>query len=82
MSSSDEKLIGSNSSFASSSGFSNWGNAQIRIQDHERSKEHIKATLDLSSRLKVVGRIDKELTLQVEEERHYWRRCLSVSLVY
>ena len=73
MSSNDDKLSSSNSVCSSDSGFSDWAHAQIRIQDHEKSKEHIKAIMDLSSRLKVVGRIDQELIVQVEVEMHYWR---------
>lgn len=64
------------SSQLSSNGFCDWKHSQERIQSHEQSTDHLKATIAFNRRLKAIGRIDTELTQQVERLEHYWRSVL------
>ena len=66
----------SESSQLSSNGFCDWKHSQERLHSHEQSTEHLKATITYNMRLKAIGRIDKELTQQVEHLEHYWRSVL------
>lgn len=50
----------------SSNGFSDWKHSQERLHSHEQSTEHLTATIAFNKRLKSIGRIDMELTQQVE----------------
>ena len=60
----------------SSNRFCDWKHSQERLHSHEQSTEHLKATIAFNRRLKAIGRIDTELTQQVERLEHYWRSVL------
>lgn len=66
----------SESSQLSTNGFCNWKRSQERLNSHEQSSEHITATIALNKRLKVLGRIDVELTQQTERLERYWKAVL------
>lgn len=63
-------------------GFNDWKHGLKSISDHENSSEHRKNLYTYIRRTKVVGRIDTELQLQLNEERNYWievfRRIVAV----
>lgn len=60
----------------SSNEFSDWKHSQERLHSHEQSTEHLTATIAFNKRLKSIGRIDMELTQQVERQAQYWRLVL------
>ena len=66
----------SESSQLSFHGFYDWKHAHFRLNKHERSMGHMKATLASSRRLKAIGRIDEELTQQAEHQEQYWQSVL------
>ncbi|EFN63408.1 Zinc finger MYM-type protein 1, partial [Camponotus floridanus] len=70
----------SDSSFTT--GFNDWKHGLKSISDHENSSEHRKNLYTYIRRTKVVGRIDTELQLQLNEKRNYWievfRRIVAV----
>jgi hypothetical protein len=72
-------LFGSdNSSFGKEKeGFNDWKNAAQRVSEHENSREHTESVLKLKGRASIKGRIDHELTVQLEAEVSYWRNVLS-----
>ncbi|XP_039315251.1 zinc finger MYM-type protein 1-like [Solenopsis invicta] len=63
-------------------GFNDWKHGLKSISDHENSSEHKTNLYTYIRRTKVVGRIDTELQLQLNEERNYWievfRRIVAV----
>ena len=73
----------SDSSFTT--GFNDWKHGLKSISDHENSSEHRKNLYTYIRRTKVVGRIDTELQLQLNEERNYWievfRRIVAVKFL-
>ncbi len=69
-------LFGSDVSFFGKEGFNDWKNAKKRVLEHENSSVHKECVLNLKQRAKIRGRIDHELTLQLEAETSYWRNVL------
>lgn len=69
-------LKSESSSKLSSEGFCDWKHSQDRIQSHEQSTEHLNATIAFSRRLKAIGRIDTEMTQEVERLEDYWKLVL------
>lgn len=66
------------SSFAKEKeGFNDWKNATKRVSEHENSKEHKESVLKLKERANIKGRVDHELTDQLEEEVSYWKNVLN-----
>ncbi|XP_068203599.1 zinc finger MYM-type protein 1-like [Palaemon carinicauda] len=66
----------SESSLLSSTGFCDWKHSHERLRNHEQSAGHIEATVAFNMRLKAIGRVDIELTQQVEHLEQYWRSVL------
>ncbi|XP_068216216.1 uncharacterized protein [Palaemon carinicauda] len=64
------------SSLLSSTGFCDWKHSHERLRNYEQSAGHIKATVAFNRRLKAIGRVDIELTQQVEHLEQYWRLVL------
>ena len=52
-------------------GYNDWKNAVQRMKEHEDSDEHRSAVVTLLARKNAVGRVDKSLVLQTEEEIKY-----------
>ena len=50
----------SESSLLSTTGFCDWKHSQERLQSHEQSTKHLKATIALNRRLKAVEQIDTD----------------------
>ncbi|XP_068243599.1 uncharacterized protein [Palaemon carinicauda] len=71
-------------SLLSSTGFCDWKHSHERLRNHEQSARHIKATVAFNRRLKVIGRVDIELTQQIEHLEQYWRLVLKqvVSVIH
>lgn len=66
----------SESSLLSCTGFCDWKHSHERLRNHEQSAGHLKATVAFNRRLKAIGRVDIELTQQVEHLEQYWRSVL------
>lgn len=64
------------SHFGSSEGFNDWKNATSRLASHEISAAHKLHVVNLKQRGNHLGRIDQELTTQIDEETTYWRNVL------
>ena len=56
-------------------GFCDWKHPN-RLCEHETSKEHVQAVVELASIAKNTGRIDSELEKQAKQAETYWRKVL------
>ncbi|KAG8451639.1 hypothetical protein GDO86_003726 [Hymenochirus boettgeri] len=70
------KLYGPSSYALTSSGFSDWKNANARIMEHENSIEHRASVFKFMQRAKSSCRIDHALVTQAANEQKYWREVL------
>jgi len=66
----------SENSFSNSHGFNDWKNAKQRIEEHENTRSHKQCVLNLKERANFFGKIDHELTVQLNEEILYWKNVL------
>lgn len=57
-------------------GYSDWKNANVRVQEHENSTDHRHSIKILIARKLVEGRIDTTVEKQYLEEKKYWRKVL------
>lgn len=57
-------------------GYDDWKNAASRVAIHENSASHKLAILNMKKRGQLLGRIDKHLTAQLDEEISYWKKVL------
>ncbi|EFA11766.1 hypothetical protein TcasGA2_TC005197 [Tribolium castaneum] len=57
-------------------GFNDWKNAHIRINEHEKSQEHCQYTKMFIDRSNVLGKIDTGLHKQFLSEKEYWVQIL------
>jgi len=64
-----------NSAQLTKEGFCDWKHPN-RLCEHETSKEHVQAVVELASIAKNTGRIDCELEKQAKQAETYWRKVL------
>jgi hypothetical protein len=57
-------------------GYCDWGHASVRLCEHKQSKSHLESVVALAGREKAIGRIDRELQKQVEQQTSYWIQVL------
>lgn len=69
-------LFGGSTPFAKH-GFSSWKKGNEKITMHENSKNHKSCVLSKKERGRILNRMDKQLTQQVETEISYWRNVLT-----
>ncbi|KAL4090706.1 hypothetical protein QTP88_025493 [Uroleucon formosanum] len=62
-------------SFCNSDGFNDWKNATVCVGQHENTQDHKKCILSLKDRASVLGKIDYDLTAQLDKEI-YWREVI------
>lgn len=65
-----------NNNSLASTGFNDWKNAVMRINQHENSNTHKQSILIMSSRRNTCCRIDKQIVSQLNNEISYWRNVL------
>ena len=70
------KLIGAAPNQLTHDGYCDWKHASQRLIEHEQSKDHLDAIIALLQRSQELGRIDKELALQAQDQISYWRTLL------
>jgi hypothetical protein len=63
-------------SFCNSDGFNDWKNASVCVGQHENTQDHKKCILSLKDRASVIGKIDHDLTAQLDKEISYWREVI------
>lgn len=69
------RLFGGESQFATD-GFNDWKNGVRRLNEHENSLDHRTCVFSFMNRQASSSRIDKQMTLQMENEVQYWRDIL------
>lgn len=70
------KLFSNLSSNFITDGFCDWKNASRRLEEHEQSSEHIRATREFTRQSKNIDLIQINLEKQRLAEKEYWRNIL------
>nr|CAI5829797.1 unnamed protein product [Callosobruchus analis] len=67
---------GGENQFYKKEGFSDWKNSYHRVSTHKNSPRHKLSVLQMKERTNVLGRIDRALAVQLDEEKNYWENIL------
>lgn len=58
-------------------GFDDWKHGHESLKKHENSSEHKSCVLTMKSRCSESGKISQLLSIQIEDEKQYWRKVLT-----
>ena len=65
-----------NKNLLASTGYDDWKNANVRLNQHENSNIHKQSILIMNDRRHISCRVDKQIESQINEEINYWRNIL------